>query len=144
MRNLIPAWDMAKLPGPSGPRIVACYHLSRLAVFGGRWEKGTLSSNACRCKNWLVICLFVCWYFVYNASYALRKNKFLTFLIVIQLVCFVGDFLLIFSVLFWFHLNSTEFIFHRIITCNFCVHAIANFILGYTGTGPCLVPWPKL
>lgn len=47
-----------------------------------------------------VICLFVCWYFVYNASYALRKNKFLTFLIVIQLVCFVGVFLLIFSVVF--------------------------------------------
>lgn len=43
-----------------------------------------------------MICLFVCWYFVYNASYALRKNKFLTFLIVIQLVCFVGIFLLIF------------------------------------------------
>lgn len=42
MRNLVPAWDMAKLPGPSGPRIFACDHLSRLAVFGGRWEKGTL------------------------------------------------------------------------------------------------------
>lgn len=77
-------------------------------------------------------CLFVCWYFVYIASYALRKNKFLTFVIVIQLV-------------FWGFFQFFQYCFNSACVCqttelsvpkiiyNLCVHAVANFSLGLNG-----------
>lgn len=63
------------------------------SVLGGGGERVLYLQMLADCKNRLVIFL----YFVYIASYALRKNKFLTFLIVIQLVYFIFS---TFSVLF--------------------------------------------
>lgn len=102
------------------------------SVLGGDGKRVLYLQMLADCKNWLVI-FFVCLYFVYIASYALRKNKFLTFLIVIQLVYFVS-----FFHFFQYCFNSTwvcqttEFSFHRTIF-DLCVQAIANFVLGLNG-----------